>query len=170
MSHLNPHKLHVEYMRNVLQDGPCTKRAYTLTHSDSTGELFLTIGSGYNWRQISGWYTRFMRDEVIAEWHFDVEPSLHVHCHFSGGFVFGRPGWSKSIFIQHTPMVLEAFRYGDQKFITAHPELDEALVWVHFHTRRARHNQVESWGRMEKYNILQDVTLGAVAKQKELSP
>ena len=155
MSHLNPQKLHLDFMEGTSPEGPVSPRAYTLTHSDSTGDLFLTIGTVYNRPQISGWYTRFMRDEVLAEWRFEEQPSLHVHCHVSGGIVFGPPGWRKAIFRRHMPMVLEAFRYGDRRFITAHPELDEAIVWVHFHARQARHNQVESWGRIAKYNILQ---------------
>jgi hypothetical protein len=154
MSHLNPHKLHVEYMGNIFPDGPITKRTYTLTHSDSTGDLFLTIGAAYNLPQISGWYTRFMRDEVLAEWHFEVEPSLHVYCHVSGGLVFGLPGWRKSIFIRHMPMVLEAFRYGDRQFVEAHPELDESKVWVHYRARGPRHNQVETWGRLSDYTYI----------------
>lgn len=43
MSHLNPNKLHVDFMGSVTQEGPVVPRAYTLTHSDSTGDLFLTI-------------------------------------------------------------------------------------------------------------------------------
>jgi hypothetical protein len=151
MSQFNPQKLSVDFMEGALPDGPLSRRAYTLTHSDRTGDLFLTIGPVYNWPQISGWYTRFMRDEVLAEWHFDEPSSLHVQCHVSGGFVFGLPGWRKGIFRRHLPMVLEAFRYGDRQFIAAHPELDEATVWVHFNARQARHNQVVSWGQMAKF-------------------
>ncbi|MFC2055720.1 staygreen family protein [Chloroflexota bacterium] len=154
MSHLNPNKLYVDFMQGTFPDSPISPRAYTLTHSDSTGDLFLTIGSVYNWTQISGWYTRLMRDEVLAEWHFEEQPSLHVHCHVSGGIVFGLPGWRKAIFHRHMPMVLESFRYGDRKFIGAHPELDEAVVLVHFQARQGRHNQIESWGRLTDYIII----------------
>ena len=48
--------------------GPLTPRRYTLTHSDSTDDLFLTIAPEVNQRQVSSWYTRLMRDEVVAEW------------------------------------------------------------------------------------------------------
>ncbi|MGB7115070.1 MAG: staygreen family protein [Anaerolineales bacterium] len=163
MSHLNPHKLHVDFREGITQDEPLLPRTYTLTHSDSTGDLFLTVAQEYNFPQISGWYTRFMRDEVLAEWRFEEQPSLHVHCHVSGGIVFGPPSWRKAIFLRHMPMVLESFRYGDRKFIAAHPELDEALIWVHFHARQERHNQVEAWGRMANHKILQDVDLGTIA-------
>jgi len=66
MSGLNPKKLHVTYLPGVDPEAPIAPRRYTLTHSDVTGNLYLTIGPDYNLNQISGWYTRFMRDEVLA--------------------------------------------------------------------------------------------------------
>ena len=90
MSRLRPEKLHVTYSSGVTVDAPLLPRRYTLTHSDSTGDLYLTIGADYNREQIAGWYTRFMRDEVLAEWKDNAHgTSLHVYCHVSGGLVFG---------------------------------------------------------------------------------
>lgn len=61
------------------------RRCYTLTHNDITGALSLTVDTDYNYRQISGFYTKLLRDEVIAEWRFDTpDPSLHVYCYVSG--------------------------------------------------------------------------------------
>jgi hypothetical protein len=74
VSRLAPHKLHVTFVSGVSREGPVVPRAYTLTHSDSTGELFLTVGPTYDRRQISGWYTRLMRDEVLAEWQLREAP------------------------------------------------------------------------------------------------
>lgn len=35
--------------------------------------------------QLSGWYNRLQRDDVVAEWKkVKDEMSLHVHCHVSG--------------------------------------------------------------------------------------
>lgn len=79
MRRLDPVKLHVEWAPGSTPEGPLLPRTYTLTHSDSTGDLYLTIGPAYNEEQTSGWYTRFMRDEVLAEWlHEDSGPQLHV--------------------------------------------------------------------------------------------
>ena len=71
--------------------------------------------------QIAGWYTRLMRDEVLAEWQAGEPPVLHVHCHVSGGLVVGTAGWRASIFRQHMPMVLEAFWRGDQGLLAGFP-------------------------------------------------
>lgn len=149
MSHLNPQKLHVEYLPGVTVDGPVLPRTYTLTHSDTTGDLFLTIAPVHNLPQISGIYTRIMRDEVLADWVGDGSPNLHVYCHVSGGLVFGSANWRESIFRYHMPMVLEAFRYGDQGLIAAHPELDQAIIHVHF--QRGHKEIIEDWGQLGDY-------------------
>jgi hypothetical protein len=47
---------------------PPPRRRYTLTHNDLTGELTLSIGAEYNRAQLGGWWTRLLRDEVLAEW------------------------------------------------------------------------------------------------------
>ena len=44
MRYLEPEKLQVEYL-NVTRDSLKIPRRYTLTHSDLTGNLYLTIGS-----------------------------------------------------------------------------------------------------------------------------
>jgi hypothetical protein len=93
MKHLDPENLHTSFLPGAISEGTVIPRRYTLTHSDRTGELFLYIGPDYNKDQISGWYTRLMRDEVLAEWKQDKESySLHVYLHVSGGLVFGRAG------------------------------------------------------------------------------
>ena len=48
MKKLDPDKLLVEYKPGVTPISPIIPRRYTLTHSDETGELFLTIGSEYD--------------------------------------------------------------------------------------------------------------------------
>jgi hypothetical protein len=109
MSRRDPAKLHVELAPGSTPARPLLlPRTYTLTHSDATGDLFLTVGPAYNEQQCSGrysaprsplsllhpallaglhsalsllrpaflaglaewrgWYTRLMRDEVLAEW------------------------------------------------------------------------------------------------------
>ncbi|RPJ28417.1 MAG: hypothetical protein EHM35_13720, partial [Planctomycetaceae bacterium] len=93
MSRLRPEKLHVRFAGTPAPDGPLAPRRYTLTHSDTSGELFLTVGSDYDKGQISGLYTRLMRDEVLAEWRGGEDgPVLHVFCHVSGGLALGPAG------------------------------------------------------------------------------
>ena len=151
MNHLNPKKLHVDFIDGTRTDGPITPRAYTLTHSDATGDLFLSIGKHHNLPQISGLYTRLMRDEVLAEWEANGQIALHVHCHVSGGLVIGPSKWRDSIFRYHLPMVLEAFWYGDKKLLDAFPHLAKATIIVHFHAREKKLNRSEAWGVFGDY-------------------
>lgn len=153
MSRFNPEKLHVQFMAGVQPTGPITPRCYTLTHSDVTGNLYLTIGPDYNRHQVSGWYTRLMRDEVLAEWYQDEhKPALHVHCHISGGLIIGSAGWRDAIFRRELPLVLEVFRFGDHMLFDSHPELDSAPIWVHFHAVQPNYNRTEAWGRLADYH------------------
>lgn len=146
--------MHVNRLPGVTFEAPIIPRRYTLTHSDSTGDLYLSIGSDYNHKQISGWYTRFMRDEVLAEWKDDAHgTSLHVYCHVSGGFIFGRAGWRESIFRREMPLVLEAIRHGDREFFEANPKLDNAPILVHFQSSKTGHSKIEAWGTPANYRM-----------------
>jgi hypothetical protein len=107
MAQLQAEKLHVHFQEGEQASPGWFPRRYTLTHSDRTGDLFLTIGREFNQKQISGIYTRLMRDEILAEWIADEgQPALHVYCHVSGGLVLGSAAWRASIFEHHMPQVL----------------------------------------------------------------
>jgi len=152
MKRLNPEKLHTEFLPGTTPESPVTPRRYTLTHSDRTGELFLCVGLDYNQHQISGWYTRLMRDEVLAEWTQDEKDySLHVYLHVSGGLVFGRARWREAIFRSELPLVLEAIRYGDRNLFTAYPKLEHASISVHFQSSDPNHHKIEQWGVLYHY-------------------
>ncbi len=154
MSTLYPDKLHVTFAPGVSHQGPIESRRYTLTHSDRTGDLFLTVASEYDRKQIGGWYTRLMRDEVLAEWRRDMDSELevlHIYCHVSGGLALGPAGWRYGIFQQHLRQVIQAFRYGDRQLFDGYPELDDAQVLVHFAARQRRYRRTEPWGRIGDY-------------------
>ena len=154
MSSFDPRKLHVTFHGGTAAGILKYPRRYTLTHSDVTGDLFLTIGAEYNKGQIAGLYTRLMRDEVLAEMIHDGDQMvLHVYVHVSGGIAFGFAGWRNEILHYHMPMVLEAVRYGDSEIFQQHPELNEAKVFVHFASHRRKYNQVEDWGQIQKYKV-----------------
>jgi magnesium dechelatase len=150
---LNSNKLHVKLSEKITSTDPVFPRCYTLTHSDSTGDLFLTIGESFDRGQISGWYTRFMRDEVLAEWQVNQgNMFLLVHCHLSGGLILGTASWRYQIFQRELPLAFEAFRYGDRHLFIAHPEIDQALVKVKFHATRSADQREEQWGNLREYS------------------
>ncbi|MFX1284817.1 MAG: staygreen family protein [Promethearchaeota archaeon] len=158
MNRLNPNKLNVTFIPPTTIDSPLVPRCYTLTHSDRTGDLFLTIAHEFNKKQLKGWQTRIMRDEVLAEWlKTENVYSLHVYCQVSGGI--GPLKFRDRIFRQELPLVLEAFRYGDQKHYHANPLLDSTTIWVHFRSKKTSYNKIEDWGFPKNYKLLKTQTL-----------
>jgi len=152
MERLNPEKLHVTYLTGATPEELILPRRYTLTHSDRTGELFLSIGAEYETKQISKLYTRLMRDEVLAELTDDEDNLIfRVYCHVSGGFVLGTAKWRYNIFQSELPLVLEAIRYGDKTLFEQNPQLDNTPVSMHFKSTDIRFNKVENWGTMADY-------------------
>ncbi|BFG31600.1 hypothetical protein CerSpe_178740 [Prunus speciosa] len=124
-------------------------RTYTLTHSDITSKLTLAISQTINNSQLQGWYNKLQRDEVVAEWKkVKDKMSLHVHCHISGSHflldLIARLRYF--IFCKELPVVLKAFVHGDGNLFSNYPELQEALVWVYFHSNNPEFNKVECWG------------------------
>jgi hypothetical protein len=154
MTRLIPEKLHVTFLPGMNAGSLETPRYYTLTHSDTTGDLFLSIGRSYNKKQTSGLYTRLMRDEVLAEFKNDSEgPSFNAYCHVSGGFVFGRASWRYNIFCSELSLALEAIRFGDGAFFNYDPKLDQIPVFVHFESADRRFNKTEEWGSLGDYRL-----------------
>ncbi len=152
LSRLNPHKLHTTFFPPTTSDSPIIPRRYTLTHSDRTGELFLTIASDYNYKQLKGWQTRIMRDEVLAEWQKNEKGYIfHVYCKVSGGI--GPISYRDRIFRRELPLVLETFRYGDKKLFNKYPYLDRAFTWIHFQSKKEKFNKIEEWGTLNSYQI-----------------
>jgi hypothetical protein len=151
MKRLNPDKLHVTYLASTTPNRLTLPRRYTLTHSDITGHLFLSVGNEYDIKQISGLYTRLMRDEVLAEFAQEDGLVLKVYCHVSGGFVLGTAMWRYNIFHSELPLALEAIRYGDKTVFEQSPQLDNTLVLIHFKSTDKRFNKVENWGTVADY-------------------
>jgi hypothetical protein len=151
MADLNPNKLHVVYQGSVDANKLILPRKYTLTHSDTTGDLFLTIGPDYDNKQTSSLYTRFMRDEVLAEWqkknnHYEV----HLYLHVSGGFCFGWARLRDRIFRHHLPLVFQALRYGDKELFDNLPEIQNTLIIVHFQSKNKKYNKIENFGEIKE--------------------
>lgn len=151
MSEFDPKKLHLSFDEQLFRQDSILPRKYTLTHSDSTGDLFLTIAREFDQEQISGIYTRLMRDEVLAEWQYTNFYTLLIHCYVSGGFVLGPAKWRNKIFIHHMPMVIKALVYGDINFLRKGHELQNAPIYVDFQSTQEALNRTEPWGLISDY-------------------
>lgn len=145
-------RLHITFGPGTEKATFSLPRRYTLTHSDLTGEFFLTIAREYNRKQVSGWYTRLMRDEVLAEWSQEGgKPSLRLYCHVSGGIVFGSAKMRYGIFQKHMSLVLQAFHEGDRTLFEQDTKLRDAQAVVQFDARQARFRKTEEWGKIGEY-------------------
>lgn len=148
MSNFNPERLTVEYRDGVVAAGPLVPRNHTLTHSDLTGDLFLTIGTQFAWDTINP----EMRDEVIGEWKrmgnmvyynayvlINDEEDLDVATR------------RNEIFRRELPLALTAIRYGDRHLFDLYPQLDHAPVIVNFMSTYPHLSKQESWGTFSNF-------------------
>jgi len=127
MERLNPDKVYVEY-REVTPTEPVLGRKYTQTHSDTTAELFVTIGLNYANDKINP-----MRDEVLAEWLCTQNKEIYLWAYvYVGGFGPEISPIRYNIFVRELPLALAAIRNGDDQFFKSHPELDQAPIYVYF--------------------------------------
>ena len=149
MSRLNPEKLSVEFRDGVTEIEPISPRRYTLTHSDITAELFLTIGLTYAYDKISA-----MRDEVLGEWgRYGTGYVYYAYLYVDGQFGPSMAAIRDRVFRRELPLALEAIRYGDRKLFETYPELDNAPIVVYFMSSIPQYNKVENWGTFSGYDI-----------------
>lgn len=150
MSKLNPKKLSVEFRKGVTDTDPIIPRRYTLTHSDVTAQLFLTIGLTYAYDKIDN----NKRDEVLGQWIKEGQNYIYyVYLRVDGKLGSKTAAIRNYIFRRELPLALEAIRYGDRKFFSTHPELNKATILVYFISKNPRFNKVENWGTFLDYDI-----------------
>lgn len=103
-------------------------RKYTVTHSDTTGDLFVTIGSSFARDLYSD-----MRDEVLFQWvDLDGVPVLVGKVLVSGEGIEDSKGVRRQIFMREFDKAVVAVRQGDQGLFQTYPELNQAPVLVYF--------------------------------------
>lgn len=150
MSKFNPEKLFIEFTQGVTETEPIIPRRYTLTHSDLTAELFLTIGSDYAFNKIN--YS--MRDEVLGEWiQKESSYNYNVYLLVDGNFSETTAAIRDTVFRKELSLALQAIRYGDQKFFNAHRELDSVPIIVFFQSSLPKYNKIENWGTFSDYIV-----------------
>lgn len=148
MSRLDTKKLSVEYV-GVNSTEPIIPRRYTLTHSDETAELYLSIGLDFAYHKLNP-----MRDEVMGEWILNGDSYIYyVYLFVNGQFITENKAIREAVFRRELPLALEAIRYGDNDFFNAHLELDNAPIIVYFLSTDPMYNKIENWGTFSDYKI-----------------
>lgn len=147
MNNFNSNNLFVEYRDGANEREPVFSRKYTLTHSDLTAELFLTVGREYAWDKITS-----LRDEVLAEWkEYGGFPYLYVQVYINGQSDTIVTAKRDEIFRAELPLALKAIYYGDINFFNTYPELKKAPIWIYFISGDPDYTVFENWGTLADY-------------------
>ncbi|WP_108669262.1 staygreen family protein [Peribacillus acanthi] len=130
MSTFNPEKLNTTFIPPATPYSPVDGRKYTMTHSDTTGELFVSIGCDYDWGKINP----HLRDEVLAEWRPNHgEYSLQAKVYISGGeFDYNNAKVRFLIFERELPLAFSAIFHADETFFHFFPWFLDFPIYVHY--------------------------------------
>ena len=141
MSKFSPERLTVEYRDGVSATEPIISRCHTLTHSDFTGQLFLTIGIQFAWDKVN----TDMRDEVLGVWNMEGN-SLYYNVYVyvdKEDQDLNAAIKRNEVFRRELPLALTAIRYGDRFIFERYPSLDNAFIILNFISRYPQLNKRE---------------------------
>jgi hypothetical protein len=128
-------------------------RRYTMTHDDRNGALRLSVGSDFNREQMSGWYQKVMKDEVLAEWvvgSVTKKPELHVYCRVSGYHVWpASPQVRNYIFQREMSLVLQSINHAEKELRNNISYYSKANVYVHMVSDVSDLNCEILWGQLQ---------------------
>lgn len=149
MSNFDPAKLFVTFLPPANLYEPVIGRKYTLTHSDVTGNLFLSIGYNYDTSAIN----LHRRDEIIAQWTKKNEKLvLFGKAYISGGeFDETTAGERLYIFQKEMTTALKAIVNGDKQLYTQFPSLLTASIYIYFESIYPDFSRVVYYGIPEQY-------------------
>ena len=139
----------VTYIPPMTLLGPLEGRKYTLTHSDLTGQLFLSIGCEIDSLKIN-WE---MRDEVVADWRMvNGQYVFTAYAHISNGdFDEAKAAARYEHFKKMMPVALHGIIHGDQTLFTYYPWLLNSPIYVQFSSGYPEYNKVEYYGMVRHY-------------------
>lgn len=155
MSAFNPEKLFVRIMPPADSSQPINRRKYTLTHSDTTAQIFLDIGYVYNDEAIN----KTMRDEVLAEWRrtgyggFNLIGKAYVD---DGEFSQDAAKLRLNTFKKEMDTAITAMVYGDLPFLSRYPALLDAPICIQYESSFPQFKQAYYYGTARKYLALGD--------------
>lgn len=147
MRDLSPQKVFAQYREPMRPDHPVMGRKYTITHSDTTAELFVFMADDYAQDQV----TR-MRDEVRIAWE-PAEKGVFLlgSVVVEGKGVMGSPQIRNAIFLKEMPTALQAMRQADRFLFDKYPSLDGAQVLIHFVSSNPTYDKTYDFGAIGSY-------------------
>lgn len=147
MRNINPKKVFAQYRDTIKPYEPVLHRKYTITHSDTTGELFVFMAKDYAEDQITK-----IRDEVKIAWdQKEKELALIGSVIIAGKGVRGNPKIRNKIFYNEMPTALQALRQADRFLFYKYPNLDKAPVLIHFISNDPTFDKTYDFGIIGNY-------------------
>ncbi len=147
MRELNSKKVFVQYRNYMKPYDPITGRKYTITHSDTTAELFVFVADDYAKDQITE-----MRDEVKVAWEvYQKRLALIGSVLVDDDNINGNTDIRNRIFYNEMPTALQALRNADRFLFEREPELDNAPVWIHFISKNPIYDKTYEFGVIGMY-------------------
>lgn len=147
MRELNPLKVFVQYRDIMKPYEPVIGRKYTITHSDTTAELFVFVAPNYAEDQI----TR-MHDEVRVTWEQNKKGlALIGSVIVDSKDVTGNAYIRNNIFYSEMPTALQALRQADRFLFDKEPELDDTPVFIHFISSNPAYDKIYDFGDIGIY-------------------
>ncbi|MFJ7638248.1 staygreen family protein [Peribacillus sp. NPDC097264] len=139
MPEFHPEKLTVKFMPPTTPCLPVDGRKYTLTHSDETGDLYLTIGTQYECSALDA----KKRDEVLANWDASLGQYLLTVNVFVDGLEneYDQAKARYTIFQQNLDLAITAIINGDKEFYCFFPWLIDCPIHVQFQSGFPEFNQ-----------------------------
>lgn len=147
MNKLDPNRVYTQYRDIAKPYEPVVGRKYTITHSDTTGELFVVISEDYAEDKVTE-----MRDEVRIMWDKNEKGFLLVGTVLiDGEGVTENAPIRNQIFYREMPIALQALRQADRFLFGKHPNLDNTHVVIKFISNNPMYNKAYDFGVIGKY-------------------
>ena len=143
----DPNKIQTTFVPPITKTSPIEFRKYTLTHSDDTGVMFLTIANEYDYKAIN----QKLRDEVLGVWKiYEGDYILFFYVHV-GDYNYEQSLKRYNIFKQHMNSALQAVFYGDMNLLNENPHLYDTPIYVKFDSNIPMFNNYEFYGYVSNY-------------------
>ena len=143
----NTNKIETVFISPITLDNPIEGRKYTLTHSDDTGMMFLTVATEYDYSSIN----QDLRDEIIGTWKkYDNFYNLFFYA-YVGDLDYLDALNRYNIFKSHMVSALQAIIYGDRELLNKHKELLNTPIYVKFDSSIPTFNNYEFYGYVKDY-------------------
>lgn len=144
----NPNNLETTFVEPMTPLGPIKNRKYTLTHSDQTSMMFLTIANFHDYAAIN----KVLRDELLGVWKVAEDNIYRVYFYaYVGETNFITSSIKYGAFKYHMRLALEAIFYGDRHLFIKNPNLLDTPIVVKFDSSIPVFDNYESYGYVKDY-------------------